>query len=132
MKAALSNATGSHLNNIAFVLAVVLMVTGLYTAGPWYASTSTSALALAFENPWARGAVGAFYAFSGVYTLRIIGIKKNPQPGAFFMAISFMFATVLRILVIGALPLIWMHILACGLVSGILYVSYSLKDEGDE
>ena len=82
-----------------------------------------------FDTPIARAVVATLYILPSSAVL--VGIKKKSwrRWGAFGVFIMYLFAALLRVVTQGFTPFIWVFILACGLISGIVYLYVSLKEE---
>lgn len=115
---------------IGVILAVGLLVFSIYIAGPWYPADPTSLVAAAFETPLARLVLGIVYAIPSIVVIG--GIWKGngwKRAGTFSMAACYTFIALLRVISFGLEPIIWLFVLVCGLVSGMVYLHVSLNGE---
>lgn len=113
---------------IGVILAIVLLCFGLYLGSPWYIGGPATSLGSIFDAQVSRLIIATCYIIPSVGVL--LGIKdiKARRVSTFFMFIAYLFATFFRILN-GLDPTYWLFVLACALISGIVYLYVSLRDE---
>ncbi|AXH66701.1 hypothetical protein SEA_SPILLED_247 [Streptomyces phage Spilled] len=108
---------------IEVIIAVGLLVSGLYTMSWLYQPSSTTPLGQAIDSTYVRMTIGAFYASSSVAIMA--GAKKGnvsiESTGLFMASLSYAFMTLLRWLTIGFVPLTWVFSLTLMLIVAFLY-----------
>jgi hypothetical protein len=110
------------LRTIEVIIAMGLLVTGLYAVGPWYVVSSTSPIGHAIDSTIVRMMIGGFYVASAGTS--IIGVARGDGErsfGLFLMFLSYSFMTILRWLAIGFLPLTWVFSITLALIVAFLY-----------
>lgn len=109
---------------ILFVVGAVLLVVGLYTVGPWYVGGPTTSIGAILESDVIRAIPSVFYIISGVTALVGVGFGKKMwrYNGSFLCTLSYAFLLGLRLFTFGFVPIIWVFILALGLVSAIIFL----------
>lgn len=116
---------------IHLLLAIILILYGLYIGSPLYAPDSTTGLGLLFAQQWVVHMTVAIYLIPGIITLLAL-IRSSHRwlsIGAFGMTLAFLFSALLRILVIGFVPAIWLFYFGLVGVSAICYL-FDLSDNG--
>lgn len=108
---------------IEVIIAVSLLVSGLYSVGPWYVTNSTTPIGKAIDADWIRMCIGGFYVTASVTSLwgSLSHRDKINSAGLFLMFLSYSFMTILRWLAIGFLPLTWIFSVTLGLIVAFLY-----------
>lgn len=108
---------------IEAIIAVGLLVSGLYAVGPWYVANSTSPIGQAIDSTIVRTAIGGFYSISAATSLWGIfkGGREDRSIGLFLMFLSYSFMTILRWMAIGFTPLTWVFSLMLALIVAFLY-----------
>ncbi|AST15418.1 hypothetical protein SEA_SAMISTI12_232 [Streptomyces phage Samisti12] len=108
---------------IEVIMAVGLLVSGLYAVGPWYVASATTPIGQAIDSVFVRMGIGAFYTISA--SVSLWGAFKNDgvdrTAGLFLMFLSYSFMTILRWLAIGFTPLTWVFSLTLALIVAFLY-----------
>jgi hypothetical protein len=108
---------------IEVIIAVGLLVSGLYAVGPWYVVNSTTPIGHAIDSTAVRMSIGGFYILSagtslwGVFKRR----SEDISLGLFLMFMSYAFMTILRWLAIGFVPLTWIFSVTLALIVAFLY-----------
>lgn len=109
---------------IHLILALMLILYGMYIGSPFYVADSTTGLGLLFAQKWVIYLTAITYFAPGAITL--IGLHKASwswlAAGSFGMMLAFLFSTLLRLLVIGWIPAIWLFYLALVGISGVCYL----------
>jgi hypothetical protein len=108
---------------IEVIIAVGLLVSGLYTLGPWYVAHSTTPIGQAIDSTTIRMAISGFYTLSAAISLWGTLKLRNEDIsiGLFLMFLSYSFMTILRWLAIGFTPLTWVFSLTLALIVAFLY-----------
>jgi len=109
---------------ILLMLAVALLLTGIYAIGPWYVGGPTTAMGVVLEADLVRALPASFYIISGAFAMFGV-LRKQPRwryRGAFLCTLSYTFLVILRLLTFGPFPIIWLFTLALGLISAIIYL----------
>lgn len=108
---------------IEVIIAVGLLVSGLYSVGPWYVVSATTPIGKTIDSTIIRVAIGGFYTISAGTSL--IGAFRNGEDnrsvGLFLMFLSYSFMTILRWLAIGFIPLTWVFSLTLATIVAFLY-----------
>jgi len=115
---------------IAVIIAVGLLIFGIYVIGPWYVGGGATAVGSVFDTEISRFILGLGYITPPVMTF--IGAKKRGRwatMGIFGSSAACIFIAVLRIVTIGWIPFVWLFPLVMGLVAGVCYLVVSLGDE---
>lgn len=113
---------------IGAILAVGLFLFGLYFIGPWYVGGPTTAIGAVFDNAISRLVLGIAYLVPS--SMVLWGTKKGysfRRWGTFGVALCYLFITILRLLTFGFVPAIWIFMLACSLVAGMVYLYVSVN-----
>ncbi|WNM73450.1 membrane protein [Streptomyces phage Liandry] len=108
---------------VEVIIAVGLLVSGLYTVGPWYVTNATTPIGQAIDSTLVRMSIGAFYTLSALTSLWG-GFKdwdESRSIGLFMMFLSYSFITILRWMAIGFVPLTWVFSLTLALIVAFLY-----------
>ena len=115
---------------IECVLALALIIFGLYVASPWYVVTASNALGAIADTQISRSILGGLYLVPALMTL--IGFKRKHlrKWGAFGMFCAYLFAVLLRLLTVGFFPFIWLFMFALSLIAGTLYI-YESRHEAE-
>jgi len=108
---------------IEVIIAVGLLVSGLYTLGPWYVVNSTTPIGHAIDSTAIRMTISGFYTLSAATSLWGTLKLRNEDIsiGLFLMFLSYSFMTILRWLAIGFTPLTWVFSLTLALIVAFLY-----------
>jgi hypothetical protein len=108
---------------IEVIIAVGLLVSGLYAVGPWYVVNATTPIGQTIDSAIVRACIGGFYTISaGTSLLGALRFKgEDVSIGLFLMFLSYSFMTILRWLAIGFLPLTWVFSLTLALIVAFLY-----------
>lgn len=116
---------------IQILLAVALLITGVYIAGPWYVGGSLTAIGALSDSAIGHTVIGTGYAAAGAVDL--YGVTRNSAKGRYLgtmlMFGAFVFMTLLRLLTFGFTPIIWVFILTLGLIAGVLHILESRRGE---
>lgn len=114
---------GHPLIVIEVIIAVSLLVSGLYSIGPWYEPNPTTPVGKAIDSDWVRMCIGGLYVTAASTSLvGALGDKDRVNSaGLFLMFLSYSFMTILRWLAIGFLPLTWIFSVTLGLIVAFLY-----------
>lgn len=112
---------------VLLILSLAMLGFGLYFVSPWYpainaaAGATPSAFAQVFSATNERLFLGAFYVGVPAFTLLSIFRKKDSwvKTGALLLLMIYLFASLLRLITIGATPVYWLFILACGMIAGV-------------
>lgn len=107
---------------IEVIIAVGLLVSGLYAVGPWYQVSATTPIGKAIDSTAIRMSIGGFYTLSAATS--IWGAKRAGDEntiGLFLMFLSYSFMTILRWLAIGFVPLTWVFSLTLAIIVAFLY-----------
>lgn len=116
-------------------MAVALTVIGIYIVGPWYEGGSQTTIGVVFHDHLTRAFPSIFYTVSGGYTLAGLFSRrfnrkfKGVYVGTFLMVLAYSYMLFLRLLTFGLTPIIWVLILLPALVSGVLFLWQSGRDE---
>jgi hypothetical protein len=112
-------------------LAVALLITGVYIAGPWYVGGSTTAIGVLSDSSIGHIVIGTSYMTTGAVGL--YGVVRNSARGRYWgtmlMFGAFFFMVLLRLLTIGFTPIIWVLILALAFTAGVLHIIESRRRE---
>lgn len=103
------------------IIAVSLLVLGLYTVSPLYVANPTTPIGIAIESMLIRKSIGAFYVLAAGTSLWGVFKGGFHSSGSFLMALSYLFMTVLRLLTVGLIPLTWVSTLTLTLIVSVLY-----------
>lgn len=108
---------------IEVIIAVGLLVSGLYLLGPWYVVNSTTPVGKAIDSTVIRMSISGFYTLSAATSLWGTLKLRNEDCsiGLFLMFLSYSFMTILRWLAIGFTPLTWVFSLTLALIVAFLY-----------
>lgn len=108
---------------IEVIIAVSLLVSGLYSVGPWYVVNSTTPIGKAIDSEWIRVSIGGFYVMAAVTSIwgSLSHRERINSAGLFLMFLSYSFMTILRWLAIGFVPLTWIFSVTLGLIVAFLY-----------
>ncbi|UGL63186.1 hypothetical protein SEA_BARTHOLOMUNE_228 [Streptomyces phage Bartholomune] len=108
---------------VEVIIAVGLLVSGLYTVGPWYVTNATTPLGQTIDSTLVRMAIGGFYALSALTSLwgGFRDWDESRSIGLFMMFLSYSFITILRWIAIGFVPLTWIFSLTLALIVAFLY-----------
>ncbi|QGH76490.1 hypothetical protein SEA_DAUBENSKI_222 [Streptomyces phage Daubenski] len=108
---------------VEVIIAVGLLVSGLYAVGPWYQVSATTPIGKAIDSVWIRMSIGGFYTLSAGTSLwgAYKSAGEDNSIGLFLMFLSYSFMTILRWLAIGFVPLTWVFSLTLALVVAFLY-----------
>jgi len=108
---------------IEVIIAVGLLVSGLYTMSWLYQPSATTPLGQAIDSTYVRMIIGAFYASTALAIMA--GAKRAKRTleatGLFMASLSYGFMTLLRWLTIGFVPLTWVFSLTLMLIVAFLY-----------
>lgn len=111
------------------ILSTVLVITGLYIAGPWYVGGPTTAVGVGLEGDLARIITGLFYLVSGATNL--IGIAKSSvkwrYSGTLAVFLSYVFMGLLRLLTFGWTPIFWVLIFGMATIAGVKHLRESRR-----
>ncbi|AXH67376.1 hypothetical protein SEA_WOFFORD_240 [Streptomyces phage Wofford] len=111
------------LGTIEVMIAVGLLVSGLYTMSWFYEPASTTPLGVAVDSTAVRMSIGAFYSLSAL-TVIFGSVRSNDgwrAKGLFAISLSYGFMTLLRWLTIGITPLTWVFSLTLMFIVAFLY-----------
>lgn len=119
---------------IQIILAISLILLGLYVSGPWYQGGPTTAIGVSLDSQITRFFTGGGYLASGVISL--YGVRRHAKKwrrwGTFSMFLSYMFMTMLRLFTFGPFPVHWLMSLTLGLTAAVLFFRESPRvDEMD-
>jgi hypothetical protein len=107
---------------IEVIIAVGLLVSGLYSVGPWYVVNSTTPIGKAIDSSVIRMSIGGFYTLSAATSIwGATKLREDNSLGLFLMFLSYSFMTILRWLAIGFVPLTWIFSLTLALIVAFLY-----------
>lgn len=106
------------------ILSVALFITGAYAIGPWYVGGPTTAMGVTLESDLVRAIPAAFYIISSSIAIWGVAFKKSAwrYRGAFLATMAYTFMTLLRLLTFGVFPVIWLFLLALGLISAMIFL----------
>lgn len=109
---------------IHLILAVMLVLYGVYIGSPLYTSDATTGLGQVLESTWVIYTTAIMYFVPGVITLVGLGRESKTwlSAGSFGMTLAFLFSTILRLLTIGFVPAIWLFYVALVGISGVCYL----------
>lgn len=114
---------------IHLILALILIVYGLYIGSPLYTPDSATGLGLMFAQQWVVYLTAIIYLIPGLIT--IVALIKSSRSwlsvGTFGMTLAFIFSALLRVMVIGFVPAIWLFYLGLVGVSAVCYL-FDLSD----
>lgn len=114
---------------IEVILASVLLIFALYVGGPWYVGGPTTAIGTAIEREVVRFFTAVVYAVPALVTFFGIKSPKMRGWGVFGMFLAYLFSTILRLLTFGPFPMIWLFIFGLCLISAVLYIVESRRDD---
>jgi hypothetical protein len=106
---------------IEVIIAVGLLVSGLYAVGPWYVTNATTPIGRAIDSSIVRMSIGGFYTMSAATSLIGSFRDNDVSVGLFLMFLSYSFMTILRWMAIGFVPLTWVFSLTLALIVAFLY-----------
>lgn len=108
---------------IEVIIAVGLLVSGLYVMGPWYQVSATTPVGRTIDSAAIRMGIAGFYVLSaGTSLWGTIGLRhEDSSLGLFLMCMSYSFMTLLRWLAIGLIPLTWVFSITLALITAFLY-----------
>lgn len=114
---------------IQVFLAVALLITGVYIAGPWYVGGNLTAIGVLSDSAIGHTVIGTGYTVAG--GIGLYGVTRNSVKGRYWgtmlMFGAFVFMAILRLLTIGLTPIIWVLILALALIAGVLHILESRR-----
>lgn len=109
------------------VLALTLIITGIYIGGPWYIGGTTTAVGVSLDAGITRVVTGSAYLAAG--TLGLIGVAtgnlRSKYYGTLAVFLSYSFMTILRLLTFGWTPVFWLIIMTLALIAGIIHLRES-------
>lgn len=119
---------------IEMILASALVLYGAYLFSPVYEASNTTALGILFDLPLLRILVGGFYLLSGIIGIvgAITKIRTTRSIGTYAMFASYFFTSMLRLLVIGPIPVLWVFTLALALVCAVLNINLKWGENGGD
>lgn len=108
---------------IEVIIALGLLVSGLYAVGPWYVTNATTPIGKTIDSAIVRMCIGGFYTVSATASLwgSFGRSDEDWSFGLFLMFLSYSFMTILRVLAIGFTPLTWVFSLTLALIVAFLY-----------
>lgn len=106
---------------VEVIIAVGLLVSGLYAVGPWYVPNATTPIGQAIDSTIVRMSIGGFYTMSAATSLWGSVRENVSSAGLFLMFLSYSFMTILRWMAIGFTPLTWVFSLTLALIVAFLY-----------
>lgn len=134
MEKAVTGIAARPIQAIEVVVALTLLVFGLYIMSPFYVITTTAAIAESFGQEQAlRSAVGfIFYIIPSSPTVLSLFFPRFDTPkwhakANLGMFIGVMFLTLLRLLTVGLFPFTWLFSLGLGLVAAVCYLYWKAK-----
>lgn len=109
------------------VLALTLIISGIYISGPWYVGGSTTAVGVSLDAGITRVVTGSAYLAAGAIGLIgvVTGDLRAKYYGTLAVFLSYSFMTILRLLTFGWTPMFWLLILAVALIAGIIHLRES-------
>lgn len=111
------------------VLAVIMLVFGVYLGSPWYVPGPDATAGNIFESRWSQFIVSLAYCTPSA--IAIYGLIRKSRraitSAAFWLFFIYLFATILRISVIGWVPFTWLFILCGGLIAGVIRLSLEVR-----
>ena len=116
---------------VEFILAIGLVIFGLYAASPFYVVTSSSTLSMVFDHQTYRIITGVILTLPGIpvvyWQLRhsiadYVRRQKQRKNYIFYMSLCYFYLTALRLVTIGITPVIWLFTLALSIIAVILYL----------
>jgi hypothetical protein len=111
-------------HGVLLMVAAALLVVGAYVIGPWYVGGPTTSMGQFLEADFIRAIPATFYIVSG--GIAVAGVLRRKAKwrytGAFLSTLSYAFLLGLRLFTFGFVPIIWVFILALGLVSAIIFL----------
>jgi hypothetical protein len=112
------------------IVAVTLLVVGLYVVGPWYVGGPTTSMGQFLEEDLIRAVPAVLYIVSGGIGAAGVFLRKPRwrYSGSFLCCVSYAFLLGLRLFTFGFTPIIWVFILALGLVSAIIFLWEAGRD----
>lgn len=114
------------LRYVEWVIAILIIVGGLYLFSPWVdmSMESTSTVAQALQTKASIYAFAVFYTFPGV--AMAYGLVKNKprviEVALYFTYIVLLFSAILTLVVNGLFPPRWLTILTVGVIAAILWL----------
>lgn len=113
------------------IIAVAVLVMGLYTALPFLTGGSAVALAFPGQNI-VQSVVGVLIMGSSLPILAGWFIKKFDTQvwysrSTFSMFVALMFLVLIRLILIGPLPIFWVPVLGLALVTGVCHLHWKAK-----
>lgn len=108
---------------IEVIIAVGLLVSGLYTMSWFYEVSAITPIGKTIDSVEVRTSIGIFYTIAAVISLvgATTGKERINSSGLFLMFLSYSFMTILRLLSIGWTPLTWIFSVTIGLIVAFLY-----------
>jgi hypothetical protein len=109
---------------LLLIIGAVLLVVGCYTVGPWYIGGPTTSIGSVLESDIVRAVPSVFYIISGGMAVAGVYLKKKMwrYNASFLCTLSYAFLLGLRLFAFGFVPIIWVFILALGLISAIIFL----------
>lgn len=121
------------LSVIETILAVVLVIFGIYLDSPFYESFPTTSIGAVFEADLARLLISLVYLVPPA--LLLIGHRKSSDKfrsvGLFGIFLAYFFITILRLATFGWQPLSWLFTLALAIIAAIVFINFKLKLPSD-
>lgn len=111
---------------VEVIIAVGLLVSGLYAVGPWYVTNATTPIGQAIDSAIVRMSIGGFYTMSAATSLWGAFRGNGNSIGLFLMFLSYSFMTILRWMAIGFIPLTWVFSITLALIVAFLYFGIRL------
>lgn len=112
---------------ILFVLGLGLFIMGAYLVSPWYVPSAPVNTTFDNQRSYEIG-MGVLYVLLG--GSNVLGmIFKNKwlkNFSATLIMMGYFFLVLLRIIVIGLIPLVWLPLLICALIAGICRLTLML------
>lgn len=111
---------------VIFVFSFVLFLYAGFVMTPWYHADFGNAVAASLNARWQEMVLASFFVGTSIPGLVAPFHKKIPNVwlewGTFGLCLSFLFLTLLRLLLYGFIPLTWLALIAISIASGVLRV----------
>lgn len=114
----------SPLAVVESILAVTLLIYGVYCSGPWYTPADFTALALVFGISPVRYIIGIAYVVAGGVLFHAVFIQPEILRAALFATFcAFVSITAINLFIVGVFPFWWLFTLALALIAGVYYLA---------
>lgn len=119
--------------SILFIFSVCLMGYSLYVMSPWYDPGFPTTLTATPPNRVTEFVVASLFLLSSLPGLVAPFVEKPRQLylklASFGMFLSFLFLTILRLVIYGPIPVTWVHLIGVSLTCGLLRLYLEVRKD---